>query len=110
MKNWSEEELLNYLMTSDFDDDLSPEDFKSLLIRFRHFYRIVASRSNSTQMEKKRFDFEIEQLKINHSSELNITNNEKEKVIEAYQSITKRRLTFWERLVGKIKPKHKEII
>ena len=38
----------------------SPDELKELLIKFRQFYRVKFSRVESMEMEKKKFDFEIE--------------------------------------------------
>jgi hypothetical protein len=110
MKNLNEEEILDYLMTSDFSESLSPDELKNLLLKFRHFYRINFSRSNSIEMEKKRFDYEIEQLKIEKQSEINNLSDSNTQLLNIYKSITSRKLTFLERLLGKIKPKSNEII
>jgi Ser-tRNA(Ala) deacylase AlaX len=110
MKNWTEDKFLDYLLTSDFEDSLSPEDLKLLLLKFRYFYRIVSTRSNNIDIEKKRFDFEIEQLKLQREQDVNNLTNQKENLTNIYKSITTRKLSFVERLLGKIKPKPNEII
>jgi hypothetical protein len=110
MKNLNNEEIIDYLMTSDFNESLSPEELKNLLLKFRYFYRINLSRSNSIEMEKKRFDYEIEELKLKKQEEINNLSDSNSKLLSIYNSITSRKLTFKERLFGKIKPKSNEKI
>jgi len=110
MKNWSDKKILDYLMTSDFDDNLSPEELKHLIIKFRNFYRIVSSRSTSIEIEKKRFDFEIENLKKNQIEVVHNLTVQINKLSDIYQSLTSRKLTFSERFFGKLKPNSKETI
>lgn len=49
---------LNYLMTSDFNEGLTPEELLELLNKFRYEYRLLSSKN--TSLEK-----EIEKLSIN---------------------------------------------
>ena len=65
MVNQSDEDILDFLMTSDFNDDLSPEQFRFLLIKFRQFYRISANRYNDIEMERKKFNYDLELLEKN---------------------------------------------
>ena len=61
-------------------------------------------------MEKKRFDYEIDQLKLKKQEEINNLSDSNNKLLNIYNSITSRKLTFLERLFGKIKPKSNEKI
>jgi len=110
MRNWSEEKLLNYLMTSDFNENMSPEDMKFLLSKFRYFYRIVSGKSMSIEIEKKRFDFEIEHLKTTKDTEIQNISNINHDVTSKYKNLTSRKLTFLERFFGKIRLKPNEIL
>lgn len=95
----SEEELINYLMTSDFvDADLSPDELKDLLNKFRYYYRIQHSHLN-------RKDNEIERLnkKINsYENSVNILEKELEMNEFKYERIKTKKLSLKERLKGKI--------
>ena len=103
MKNWDDERILEYLITSEFDDNLSPEDLRYLLFKFRYFYRIISSRSTSIEIEKKRFNFEIESLKQLKNEEIQIEKKSYDHLLNIYNSITSRKLSFMERWKGKIK-------
>jgi hypothetical protein len=110
MKNWNDDKFLEYLMTSDFDDNLSPEDYKLLLQKFRHFFRIITGRSTSIEMEKKKFDYEIDLLKTKNLQDISNLEQEKNHILGVYNNLLQRKLTISERLLGKIKPKPNEIL
>lgn len=110
MKDWSEEDFINYLMTSDFDENHSPEELKFLLLKFRQFYRIKFSVNRSIDLEKKAYQSEIEQLKLDKQNQFNELTHRINHVVEVYNLLTTRKLTFMERLLGKLKPKPNEII
>ena len=40
----TDEEILDFLMTSDFEDSYSPEELKYLLLKWRYFYRLHQGR------------------------------------------------------------------
>ena len=41
----SDSEMLDFLMTSDFENNLSPDEFKTLLLRWRKLYTILYSKN-----------------------------------------------------------------
>ena len=88
MRNWDDERILNYLMTSDFNDSVSPEDMKYLLSKFRYFYRIVSSKSMNIEVEKRNFEFEIDHLKKTKDAEIQNLNNINQDVTSKYKHIT----------------------
>ena len=87
MKKWSEEEFLNYLLTSDFDENHSPEDLKFLLKKFRNFYRIAATKNNNIEIEKKKFIFETETIKLDLNSKIDNLTNYNHHIKNIYNSI-----------------------
>jgi hypothetical protein len=103
-----DDEILEFLMTSEFEDDYSPAELKYLLIKWRYFYRL----KNGT-LERKTVDFEgaIQQLENKLKSEE--TNNLNLKIQLAntqnlVDSMKNRNLTFKERWSGKIILKENE--
>ena len=73
----SENEILDYLMTSDFVEGLNPDEFKFLLFKFRNFYRVV---SCSVSSHKERMEKAInDSIEIKSSSELKILEIENQK-------------------------------
>lgn len=98
----SDEDVLNFLMTSEFTDDYSPAELKYLLVKWRYFYRLSQGRNEQI---KTKGEGDIQQLE----NEKNILNNtisqlsfriiDKDKLIN---SLKDRKLTIRERFSGKI--------
>ena len=98
----SENEILDYLMTSEFGEGLNPDEFKFLLFKFRNFYR-VASCSISTS--KERMEKAInDSIEVKSSSELKILEieNQKIEIENKLNTLLDRKLTWKERFNGKI--------
>jgi hypothetical protein len=103
-----DEEILEFLMTSDFEDDYSPTELKYLLVKWRYFYRIKQG-----NLERKTVDFEGEiqilenKIKAQEKEKMNlqIQLTDKENVID---SMKNRNLTLKERWSGKIILKENE--
>lgn len=54
-----DEDILEFLLTSEFDNNYKNEELKFLLYKFRHFYRILHGKHTTIKGDK---DFEISQL------------------------------------------------
>lgn len=97
-----DEEILDFLMTSEFEGDYSPEELKYLLVKWRYFYRLLHG-----QLERVKDDrladnrallSEIESLKV----QLNQVLSTKAKLEDDVLSMKTRSLTLKERFTGKI--------
>ncbi len=102
MKELSDNDILNYLMTSEFNEGLKPEELKFLLIKFRIFYRNKESNLSRVKYEYQAQDLklkeEIERLKKENfdlSKELSIQSN-------LYKNLLNRKLSLKERFSGKL--------
>lgn len=94
----TEEECLNYLMTSDFNEQLSPEDLKSILKKFRYFYRLSESKQKTLlyQIDSLVHDINVsETIRKDSAIESSI-------LIDKYKDIMSRRMTFKERVLGRV--------
>ena len=98
----NDNEIFDFLMTSDLADDYSPQELKYLLIKWRYFYRILHSNSERDIIDIKG---KIKQM----DDEVSIKNNEIIKIQimcvkleEEIKKIKNRKLTFKERLFGKL--------
>lgn len=103
-----DDEILEFLMTSDFEGDYSPTELKYLLTKWRYFYRILNGRSDR-DVQKLEGDVQSLEIKLK-SNDLQIENLKKE-VINKNDIITtmkNRNLTFKERWSGKIILKENE--
>ena len=98
-----DDEILNFLMTSDFEDNYSPGEYKFLLSKWRYFYRLLHGKneknniSNKNEIEKLNNELEIEKQKNN-----NLTTIINENKIKIYE-LKNKKLSFKERITGKIK-------
>lgn len=93
----NEKEILDYLMTSDFNEGLTQEESRFLLLKFRYHYRVLYSR-----LESQRYTIDE---KISLIDELNekIEKLENHLLVKENEldSEKNRRLTWKERLKGK---------
>ena len=97
-----DDEILEFLMTSDFEGDYSPTELKYLLTKWRYFYRILNGRLDR-DVQKLEGDVQNLESKVK-SKDLQIENLKSE-IINKDDIITtmkNRNLTFKERWSGKI--------
>jgi hypothetical protein len=98
----SENEILDFLMTSDFNEGLNLDELKFLLRKFRNFYRISSCTITNA---KDRMDEAVEESKnTKRDCEIKIqhTLNEKEQVEKKFNDLVSRKLSWKERMYGKI--------
>lgn len=103
-----DEEILEFLMTSDFDEEYKPEELKYLLMKWRYFYRVLNGKYDlqmtNTKYELKCLEEEIKRLKT-QISEMQVVEANKEDHIHQLKN---RKLTLRERLSGKIIDKNED--
>lgn len=99
-----EKEILDYIMTSDFTEGLTPDEFTFLLIRLRNYYRISTGKNEHLKSELDIKKKEISELKDEHSSIINKIMMEKAEVEDKLSSISNKKLSFKERITGRIIP------
>lgn len=98
----SNEDILNFLMNSEFEDDYSPSELKYLLMKWKYFYRVSQGRNEQLRNHYEGVVYALEEkIKIKESNEtgLQIQILAKDKQIE---SLKNRKLTWKERFSGKI--------
>lgn len=100
----TDEQILEYLMTSDFIENYKPEEYKFLLHKFRYFYRILHGNHNRIKSDN---EFNELQLKLEIDSLKKQLTNEQIKSADLQNQIdlskVERKLTWKERWSGKIK-------
>ena len=98
----NDEEILELLMTSEFDGDLSPKELKYLLYKYRYFYRLLHGRLERIKTDNEGI-IENKNDKINSLNNsvtnLQVENANKENIIHGLEN---RKLTWRERWTGKI--------
>ena len=98
----NDEEILNLLMTSEFENDLSPMEFKFLLKKWRFFYRILHGRMDRVKDDS---NYNIDMLKgeVEALKEQNylvmVESAQRQDLIDILKN---RKLTWKERWTGKI--------
>lgn len=100
-----DDEILDFLMTSDFEGEYKPGEFKYLLLKWRHFYRILHSCQKYNLDDR---DHTIDQLKNEIENLKKIISNKEMELANTQDrlyAILNRKLTIMERLSGKITTK-----
>ena len=95
-------QMLEYLLTSDFNENYKKEKYISLLKQLRYFYRLLYGKMNLNKDEK---DSQINKLKTRVKNLEKDKNQEKVKNAKLTDNLNKlknRKLTLKERLSGKI--------
>ena len=98
----NDEQILDLLMTSEFEVDLSPAEFKFLLKKWRYFYRLLHGRMERTT-DDLRFDLNSKNGEISNLKQevynLLVDNANKDNTIHLMKN---RKLSLKERWTGKI--------
>ena len=98
----NDEDVLNFLMTSEFTDDYSPAELKYLLVKWRYFYRLSQGRNEQIKVigegDVQQLEYDKELLN-NTIGQLSLRIIEKDDLIN---SLKTRDLTWKERWSGKI--------
>jgi hypothetical protein len=97
-----DDEILEFLMTSDFEGDYSPTELKYLLTKWRYFYRILNGRSDR---DVQKLEGDVQSLENQIKTKDLQIGNLKNEIINKEDIITtmkNRNLTFKERWSGKI--------
>ncbi len=97
-----DDEILDFLMTSEFEGDYKPDELKYLLTKWRYFYRIIHSRyellKNESTGKVKNLEDDLEFIK----KQLDDLKYQIVKKDELINSMERRKLTLKERIFGKI--------
>lgn len=96
------EEILDFLMNSEFEGDYKPEELKYLLTKWRYFYRLLSGKHDLLKVNKEgdkvRLFDEISSLKYIIKN-LQIDNA---KLKDEIGNSKSKKLTWKERISGKI--------
>ena len=96
---------LNYLMTSDFNEGLTPEQYVELLLRFRYEYRLLSGKNSSYEKEMEKLKMEKENLSaLLYETELKLNSKMAlmEDELHNTNNLLNKKLTWKERIFGKI--------
>lgn len=103
IKTLTDVELLNYLMTSDsFDEGLTPDEFKFLLIKFKYFYRLSLAKNEQIGLQIEKFINDKNEWDQLNQNKINILLVEIASIKDKIHLYNNRDLTFKERWKGKL--------
>lgn len=97
-----DDEILDFLMTSEFEQDYKPEELKYLLHKYRYFYRVLSGKydllkvDSEGQINKLNDMVKSKDIKINEELMKNASMS------DTISSLKNRKLTLKERISGKI--------
>jgi hypothetical protein len=108
ISNLDNKEILDFLMTSDFDGDYKPEELKYLLIKWRYFYRLLNGKyeliKTDSEFDLKKSKEEIA-IKDQNINQILVENAELKNKINTLKN---RELSWKERFTGKIIDKNED--
>jgi hypothetical protein len=103
IKEFSDEEILDFLMTSEFHDNYSPDELKNFLIKWRYFYRLHNGKFERFKCDSEflisKLESKVDSLNRNILL-LESKNIEKQEQIDYLKN---RKLSWKERFFGKVK-------
>jgi hypothetical protein len=98
----SDEEILDFLMTSDFEGDYKPEELKYLLYKWRNFFRQQHGKYEHLKNDIKLVEKRLEEESIFYLKEKNNLLSQLASKDDEINQLKNRKLTLKERLKGKI--------
>jgi hypothetical protein len=103
IKEIHDDDLLDYLMNSEYDDDISPDDLKYLLLKWKYYYRLLHGKNVMLKNESLSYKDKYEK----NISDNNHTTKLLKKELNGYKTtintLKNKKLSWKERLTGKIK-------
>lgn len=98
MKNTllTDDDILDYLMTSEFNEGLTQEEAKFLLLKYRYYYRLSHSKQNRLSEEIETLNKKIKEIESNLES----ANKDIQDLNLKLENEKNRKLTIKERLYG----------
>jgi hypothetical protein len=99
-----DEELLNFLMTSDFVDEYSPEELKYLLHKWRYFYRLINGKNEQLAYLVDDSEKKIKLTQDDCINKIEANKKEMESLRHKIYNYENKKLTYKERFSGKITP------
>jgi hypothetical protein len=103
MRELSDEEILQYLMTSDLNENFRPEEYKFLILKFRDFYKILHGKHQLHKIQSERLISDLDSSNKELNNRISDFQVQRNLAVNELEAIPKnRKLTFNERITGKI--------
>jgi hypothetical protein len=97
-----DEEILDFLMTSEFEENYKPEELKYLLHKFRYFHRVLHGKYELIKTDSQAENKKLKEMLENKEIEINQILTENASLKDNISSLKNRKLTLKERVSGKI--------
>ena len=98
----NDEEILDFLMTSDFEGDYSPQELKYLLTKWRYFYRVLYGKLEVSKLEGANLSDDIKNNSENFETEKIKMLSQIATLKNNINNIKQKKLSMKERFFGKI--------
>jgi hypothetical protein len=98
----TDKEILEFLMTSDFQENLSPDEFRFLLLKFRNYYRVVSSKNDLLASDLEILKKNAQLIEAANNEKIKYLSDENSMLSKKLNTIINKKLSFKERILGKI--------
>ena len=98
----TDKEFIDFLLTSEFNDNFSPEQYRYMLHKFRYFYRLLHAKYEQITLDKGTLEMNINTLKELSTSKQKEHDAEIQDLKEQIDTLKSRKLTLRERWSGEI--------
>ena len=102
IKELNDSDILDFLMTSEFEDNYSPEELKYLLTKWRYFYRLSHGKYNRLKDDTESEIKNIKERNISLQGENDVLKIDNNRLEEDIIRLIGRKLTWKERIKGRI--------
>lgn len=102
IKELNDSDILDFLMTSEFEDNYSPEELKYLLTKWRYFYRLSHGKYNRLKDDTETEIKNIKERNISLQGENDVLKIDNNRLEEDIIRLIGRKLTWKERIKGRI--------
>ncbi len=103
ISNLSDDEILDILMTSDFNDKLKLEEYVFLIFKFRQFYKVLYGNHQLYKIHSESENRELSEGLTSKNKELTLTQIDRANLENRIEQLLKpRKLSWRERISGRI--------
>jgi hypothetical protein len=97
-----DDEILDFLMTSEFEQDYKPEELKYLLHKYRYFYRVLSGKYDLLKVDSEGQINKLNDMVKSRDNKINEELMKNASMSDTISSLKNRKLTLKERISGKI--------
>jgi hypothetical protein len=97
-----DDEILDFLMTSEFEQDYKPEELKYLLHKYRYFYRVLSGKYDLLKVDCEGKINKLNDMVKSRDNKINEELMKNASMSDTISSLKNRKLTLKERISGKI--------